>query len=67
MVILIYLKSIIYNKSSFAVEGLISPCGRILGKMGHSERVYKDLYKNIPDVVEQAIFQAGVDYFKKVN
>ena len=53
------------NKSSFAVEGLISPCGRILGKMGHSERIYKDLYKNIPDVVEQAIFQAGVDYFKK--
>ncbi len=50
--------------STFAIEGLISPDGHILGKMGHSERVGKDLYKNIRGSFDMDIFKAGVDYFK---
>ena len=52
------------NGSSYAIEGLISPCGRILGKMGHVERSGKDLYKNIPGEKNMDIFSAGVRYFK---
>lgn len=52
------------NGSDYAIEGLISPDGRILGKMGHTERVQKDLYLNIPDMKDLPIFQNGVDYFK---
>ena len=52
------------NGSYFAVEGLTSPDGRIFGKMGHSERVGADLYKNIPGFEDQLIFKAGVEYFK---
>lgn len=52
------------NGSDYAIEGLISPDGRILGKMGHTERVLKDLYLNIPDMQDLPIFQNGVDYFK---
>lgn len=53
--------------SFMAIEGLISQNGRILGKMGHCERVSRGLFKNIANVKEQKIFQAGVDYFKKIN
>lgn len=53
------------NGSDYAIEGLISPDGRILGKMGHSERVLNGLYKNIPDMEIFPIIQNGVDYFKK--
>jgi phosphoribosylformylglycinamidine synthase len=52
------------NGSDYAIEGLISPDGHILGKMGHTERVQKDLYKNIPGMTDLPIFQNGVDYFK---
>ena len=52
------------NGSFFAVEGLTSPDGRIFGKMGHSERVGANLYKNIPGVEDQLIFKAGVEYFR---
>ncbi len=55
--------SVDLNGSDYAIEGLISPDGRILGKMGHTERVQKDLYKNIPDMDDLPIFQNGVDYF----
>ncbi|KNZ40374.1 phosphoribosylformylglycinamidine synthase [Acetobacterium bakii] len=52
------------NGSVMAVEGITSLDGRIFGKMGHSERIGKGLYKNIPGNMDQEIFKAGVDYFK---
>lgn len=52
------------NGSRFAVEGITSKDGRILGKMGHSERVGKNLYKNIPGEQDQRIFVSGVNYFR---
>ncbi len=52
------------NGSMLAIEGITSPDGRILGKMGHSERIGEDLYKNIPGNFDQKIFKAGVNYFK---
>ncbi|MGB7594840.1 MAG: phosphoribosylformylglycinamidine synthase [Erysipelotrichaceae bacterium] len=52
------------NGSDYAIEGLVSPDGHILGKMGHTERVQIDLYKNIPGMKDLPIFQNGVDYFK---
>ena len=52
------------NYSDGAVEGITSPDGRILGKMGHSERIGKNLYKNVPGDYDQQIFDSGVHYFK---
>ncbi|MEN6327553.1 MAG: phosphoribosylformylglycinamidine synthase, partial [Syntrophomonas sp.] len=52
------------NGSYYAVEAITSPDGRILGKMGHSERIGKNLYINIPDEKDQRLFEAGVNYFK---
>lgn len=52
------------NGSIFAIEAITSPDGRILGKMGHSERAYKDILKNIPGEKDQRLFEAGVNYFK---
>lgn len=52
------------NGSYYAIEGLTSPDGRIFGKMGHSERIGNHLYKNIPNVKDQQIFKAGIEYFK---
>ena len=53
------------NNSYNAVEAILSSDGRILGKMGHSERSGKDLYRNIPDLkTEEFLFQGAVDYFK---
>ncbi len=51
------------NGSFYAIEGLTSPDGRIFGKMGHSERIGNNLYKNIPNVKDQQIFKAGIEYF----
>ena len=51
------------NGSVAAIEGLLSPNGRILGKMGHSERYGPYVAKNITGQKKQKIFQAGVDYF----
>ena len=45
-------------------DGIVFIDGRILGKMGHSERKGGQLYKNIPDVNNQDIFVGGVGYFK---
>ncbi len=53
------------NGSLGAVEALLSPDGRILGKMGHSERVGANLYKNVPDVRDLRLFEAARAYFKK--
>ena len=51
------------NGSIHAVEGITSPCGRVLGKMGHSERRGRDVAKNIPGSKYQPLFEGGVDYF----
>ena len=51
------------NGSDFAIEGLTSPDGRILGKMGHSERRGEYVHINIPGNKTQRIFEAGVRYF----
>ncbi|WP_409228862.1 phosphoribosylformylglycinamidine synthase [Gudongella sp. SC589] len=51
------------NGSLMAVESLTSPDGRVLGKMGHSERIAEDIYKNIPGEKDQRLFKAGIDYF----
>lgn len=52
------------NGSDFAIESICSADGRILGKMGHSERKGANRYKNIPNCHEQDIFTNGVNYFK---
>ena len=52
------------NGSMYAIEGIISPDGRVLGKMGHSERLDKDLYKNVEGNYDMKLFESGVDYFK---
>jgi phosphoribosylformylglycinamidine synthase len=52
------------NGSVLAVEGVTSPDGRILGKMGHSERVGPHLYRNVPGNYDQKIFESGVAYFR---
>ena len=52
------------NGSAFAIEGITSPDGRVFGKMGHSERVGKDLYKNVPGNYDIRMFEAAVKYFK---
>ena len=52
------------NGSVCAVEGITSPDGRVLGKMGHSERKGKNLYKNVPGKKDQLLFESGVRYFK---
>ncbi len=51
------------NGSLYAVEGITSPCGRVLGKMGHSERVGPAVALNHPGQKDQPIFEAGVEYF----
>ncbi len=51
------------NGSLGAVEGLISPDGRILGKMGHSERIGEGVAKNIPGEKDQRLFESAVRYF----
>lgn len=51
------------NGSYWAVEGISSPDGRILGKMGHSERIGAGVAKNIPGDKDQQIFESGVKYF----
>jgi len=52
------------NGSVNAIEGITSPNGRVLGKMGHSERIGKDVAKNVPGNIDQQLFEAGVRYYK---
>ncbi len=53
------------NNSYMAVEGIISADGRILGKMGHSERSGNGLYQNIPDLkTQELLFRGAVEYFR---
>ena len=52
------------NGSVAAIEGILSPDGRILGKMGHSERIGDNIAVNVPGAKDQKLFEAGVGYFK---
>ena len=52
------------NGSVAAVEAITSPDGRVLGKMGHSERIGADLYRNVPGNFDMQIFAAAVKYFR---
>ena len=47
------------NGSVLGIEGITSPDGRVLGKMGHSERIGEDLYVNVPGNLDQKIFESG--------
>jgi phosphoribosylformylglycinamidine synthase len=55
------------NGSVMAIEGLISPCGHILGKMGHTERVIEGCYQNIEGFVDCGLFENGIRYFKNTS
>ena len=52
------------NGSLFAIEGITSPDGRVLGKMGHSERIGNNLYRNVPGEYDIKLFENAVKYFK---
>ena len=52
------------NGSYYAIEGIISKNGQILGKMGHSERYENNLFKNIEANLEQPLFENAVKYFR---
>ena len=52
------------NGSCWAVEGITSPDGRVLGKMGHTERRGDNIAKNISGNKYQPLFEAGVKYFQ---
>ena len=53
------------NGSMMAIEGIVSRNGRVLGKMGHSERQGDNRFVNIYGEMDQLLFEAGVSYFKK--
>ena len=52
------------NGSMHNIEGIVSLDGRIIGKMGHSERIGEFVHKNIPGLKDQKLFESGVNYFK---
>ncbi len=52
------------NGSVSAIEGITSPDGRVLGKMGHSERSYREIMKNMPGRQDQKLFESGVNYYR---
>ncbi len=52
------------NGSVWAIEGITSPDGRVLGKMGHSERVGRQLYRNVPGDYDLHLFESAKEYFK---
>ena len=52
------------NGSVYAVEGLISPDGRVIGKMGHSERIGEGLYKNVEGNYDMKLFASAIKYYK---
>ncbi len=51
------------NGSTFAIEGITSPDGRVIGKMGHSERWAEGLYKNVDGNFDMGLFRSAVEYF----
>ena len=52
------------NDSCAAIEGITSPDGHVIGKMGHSERIGKGLYKNVYGEYDMKMFESAVEYFK---
>ena len=52
------------NGSACAIEGILSPDGHVFGKMGHSERIGKGLYKNVIGEYDMKLFESAVKYFK---
>jgi phosphoribosylformylglycinamidine synthase len=52
------------NGSYYAIEGIISPDGRVLGKMGHSERMGDAVAMNIHGNKDQKLFESGVNYYQ---
>ena len=52
------------NGSLWAIEGITSPDGRVLGKMGHSERIGENLYRNVPGNYEMGLFRSAAKYFR---
>ena len=55
------------NGSCYAIEGIISPDGQILGKMGHSERYESGLMRNISEELVQPLFENAVNHFKNAK
>ena len=53
------------NNSTFAIEGITSPDGRVFGKMGHSERIGSGLYRNVEGNYDMKMFESAVKYFKE--
>lgn len=53
------------NGSMMAIEAITNADGRIMGKMGHSERIGENLYRNVPGEYDQKIFESGVKYFSR--
>ena len=51
------------NGSLCAIEGITSPDGRVIGKMGHSECIGGGLYKNVPGAYDMQMFRSAVKYF----
>jgi phosphoribosylformylglycinamidine synthase len=54
------------NGSFYAIEGILSENGQILGKMGHTERYEEQLFKNIAGQKRQPLFENAVSYFRKL-
>ena len=52
------------NNSDYAIEGILSPDGRVFGKMGHSERIGEGLYKNVDGTYEMNLFNSAKKYYK---
>ncbi len=52
------------NGSAAAIEGILSPDGRVFGKMGHSERKGAGLYQNVPGEYDMKLFESAVKYYR---
>ena len=55
------------NDSTYAIEGITSPDGRVFGKMGHSERIGNGLYQNVNGLYDMKMFESAVRYFKEIK
>ena len=53
------------NGSNYNIEGILSKDGKILGRMGHAERIDDNLFKNVYGVGRESIFENAVNYFRK--
>ena len=53
------------NGSIAAIEGLLSPDGHVFGKMGHAERVGRELYQNVPGIYDMKLFESAKKYFEE--